>query len=1054
MLKHLTAIFLLFAALLSAAPAEKLTAEWDFAKSATATTDGKLAGAVFRGETTVKDGWLNIPITFADKAQGLVTNPRKIFPELSPSGGFRIEAVAKLHDLKDATTTVTLMLFDNKYLFYPPKIKPEDANHGFAFGLTRYTNGLFCPFAYIGFPYGSISLKGYSIALNPEQEYTFAMEYNGTSRVSFFIDGKLNHSISIKGGPIAPAIRPAVIGDRCGSTHNPFNGQIKSIRLYTFPPQVLSFSKIGRSAFLRSEKNANINFKVLNSADKKINDVSITIKYQTTGAKTKLKIGDIKPGETKTASLPVETRLLPTTYQCTAELWQAGIVEPVDSLVFDFNIAPCLPPDYMPVVMWGGGDIDTMRDCGFTSSLEGFDEQLRLSSDKEATIQYFMNRLDKILAKGFRHTGYFTLAHSKDLKEKFPRYTRDGTPVVKNIEASNPEYQKIITDAAAETAAAIANHPASTSLLINSEVRDSTMPSFNKAEPAAFQKAAGYPIPECISLKGGVPYSKVPGFPISRIVPDDHPILTYYRWFWKNGDGWNVVHSKVSTEYHKAIKRPFWSFFDPAVRVPPIWGSGGTVDYLSHWTYAYPEPFRAALVTDELRTMAKGCPGQGVMTMTQIICYRSATAPIGIQPDNEPEWVKDSPKGPYISIPPDCLQAAIWSMISREVSGIMFHGSQSLWGKPGNKGYVMTNPDTAIRLSKVLNSVVKPLGPTLKRIPERKPQVAILQSFTSSVFAGRGTWGWTSWLFDANIILHRAQLSPAVFYEETINRDSLDGLKVLCLFHCDALQQSTFQKIIDFQRKGGIIVADEFLTPAIMPDIVLQSLRLSPNAQTAKKQIQDAATELRKQLDPVFLPYADSDNVDLLTHVRSFKDADYLFVLNDKRTYGDYLGPWKLVMEKGLPNSGHVTLKRSAKAVYDLVTSKPVPFNKTDDGISIPLDFTTNDGRLLLVLDAPIASVQCSVKHTAKLGEPLTVTATVKSDGLFFNSATKALIPVNITLADPDGHHLDGSGQACAVNGIISCNFTTPLNAKPGLWSVTVTEHASGKSYTKTFTLK
>lgn len=1033
-----------------AVPGEKLVAEWDFGVKQDSSVDGKFPGGVFRGNTKVVDGWLTMAPGTEDKAEGFSINPKKIYPELTPEGGFRMEVVVKLYTTQ--TQSVNLMMFDNKYLLGTGKNSPKGTNHGFAFALNRDKNGNFAPQTWMGFADDSVSIQGKRVPLTAGEPHTITMEYNGANRVKFFIDGELNRVSTFKGGPLSKAIRSAIIGDRIGSMHNRFDGQIKSVKLYAFPPQTLVIGKHGRFAFIRGEKNISLSFKVTNAGATDIKNAKVDILLNS--KQYTAEAGDLKAGESRIVEI---TNLgmdnsTPGAYSFEAKLTGVSPTGAVEDIMKDMlSIGPAMPPDSMPVLMWGGGNINVMKASGFTHDLGGLAESVRRSTNLEATAASINETLDRYVAAGFRRASYFTLAHAKDLIEKFPRYTKDGAPVVKNIEASNPEYQAIITDVADKTSKIIANHPGCDAMLINSEVRDSTSPSFGKYEPEAFKKFAGYPIPEQVTARSGINYSRISNFPFSRIVKDDDPIFTYYKWFWKVGDGWNTVHSKVSEAYHKNIKRPYWSFFDPAVRVPPVWGSGGTVDYISHWTYAYPDPIRSAAVTDEMRAMADGQPGQDVMSMTQIICYRSATAPVGSVPENEPAWVKDSPKGPYISIPPDSLRASIWSMISRRVQGIMFHGSQSLWGKPGNSGYVMTNPDTKVMLSKVLNEVVKPLGPTLKRIPERKPEVAILQSFASSVFAGRGTWGWSGWLFETHLMLQWANLSPAVIYEEKIARDGLDGIKVLCLFHCDVLAESAYKKILEFQKKGGIIVADEFLTPAIMPDILVPSIVRSSKADVGKKQIQDAAASLRAQLDKWYKPYSDADNMDLITRVRTFKDADYLFVLSDKRTFGDYLGPWGLTMEKGLPNSGNVILKRNAKVVYDVLAHQEVPFETKDGAITIPQKFETNDGRLLLVMDKKIGKVKCQVPSTCKVGEQVQLNIKVMDDS-FFAKPIQALIPIDISITSPDGITLDCSGAACAEDGVYNYNFT-PYSIT-GKWTVTVTELASGKKTRENFVVK
>ncbi len=441
--------------------------------------------------------------------------------------------------------------------------------------------------------------------------------------------------------------------------------------------------------------------------------------------------------------------------------------------------------------------------------------------------------------------------------------------------------------------------------------------------------------------------------------------------------------------------------------------------------------------------MADGRPGQKVMVMTQLICFRRDTSPIGTQPENEPAWVKDSPEGPYITIPPDSLKEAIWSMISRKVDGIMFHGNNSLWGKPGNTGYVTTNTDTLPLLTKMLNEIVKPLGPTLKRIPDRPPKVAILQSFASSLFAQRGTWSNYTWLYNSHLMLQWANLSPSVIYEEKIARDGFGDLKVLCMFHCDVLTDKTFNAVLEFQKKGGIIVADEFLLPGIVPDIAIKSVMYPKQAKEGKIALQAVSAEIRKKLDGYYTPYSDADNMDIITRVRSYRNADYLFVLNDKRDYGDYLGPWKMTMEKGLPNKGTVTLHRKAKtaAVYDLVAHKKVDFETSNDGIVIPQTFESNDGRLLLALEKEIASIKIKATTNGKVKSELSVTVTVLDKQ---GNPIEALIPIDIAVTSPDGRLLDGSGSACAIDGNFLHSFLP--DEAPGQWQLTVTELASGKS--------
>ncbi|MFM8218082.1 MAG: hypothetical protein ACKOJF_04105, partial [Planctomycetaceae bacterium] len=94
------------------------------------------------------------------------------------------------------------------------------------------------------------------------------------------------------------------------------------------------------------------------------------------------------------------------------------------------------------------------------------------------------------------------------------------------------------------------DHPALVAALVNSEVRDDSEISFSPADIAAAREALGSEIPDLVTTKWGVPWKTVPEFPADRVIPVDHPILRFYRWFWSEGDGWNGLHSAV----HRGLK--------------------------------------------------------------------------------------------------------------------------------------------------------------------------------------------------------------------------------------------------------------------------------------------------------------------------------------------------------------------------------------------------------------------------------------------------------------------------------------------------------------------
>ena len=166
-----------------------------------------------------------------------------------------------------------------------------------------------------------------------------------------------------------------------------------------------------------------------------------------------------------------------------------------------------------------------------------------------------------------------------------------------------------------------------------------------------------------------------------------------------------------------------------------------------------------------------------------------------------------------------------------------------------------------------------------------------------------------------------------------------------------------------------------------------------------------------------------------------------MFAINDKRTFGDYVGQWGLTMEKGLPFAGEVTLadpEGKVGAVYELSRGGEVKFARRDGRVAVPLSYDTNDGRLFVFLPRKIASVDAEV---AKAGDALSVTMTVRDAA---GEPVKALLPVEVRVYDAAGRELDGAGYACAKDGVCKLTVRTNINDAPGGYRVVCRDRASG----------
>ena len=185
--------------------------------------------------------------------------------------------------------------------------------------------------------------------------------------------------------------------------------------------------------------------------------------------------------------------------------------------------------------------------------------------------QYLVNGLG---AAVYIYPGRWVM-NNKKLQEQFQRVERSGKPRGnKDVCASFPEIQQYAYNAGASVARTFGHFPALQAALVHSEIRDGTDLCFHAHDQEAYRRETGLEIPAEVQAKVACA-SQASQLPRAQIVPDDHPILQFYRWFWKDGDGWTPAHPGASgPEIHRQ-EEDLWTFFDPAVRVPSLWGAAG-----------------------------------------------------------------------------------------------------------------------------------------------------------------------------------------------------------------------------------------------------------------------------------------------------------------------------------------------------------------------------------------------------------------------------------------------------------------------------------------------
>lgn len=1029
-------------------------AEWDF--SSRSVLQGKYAVAL-RGNSRLTSDGLAVNSSDVQKSAGAIL--KKTLPETNPENAFAIKTEFIISG-QNKPLSNTAMLYDTKYVAIPRDNKQMRYHRGFMLYLFSHGNNVYQPGAAFGFGNTSSRVSGKKITVEPGLRHTLEMHFSATGKVEFIFDGKSAGKASVPAGTIAKPEIKAVFGDRAGAVYQPFPGTICKVKLEKkkFVPVEFIAEPSSRMVFERLEKSPQINISIRNFSN--INYPELTIHAEIADIKIPPeKISKLSANSELNLKFHPDNTLLPGNYQI--KLYAADKMgRKIAENNFEFTIVPSYG-DFMPVLLWGNyEDIKTIKDLGFTHQIVHLFP--RNGNFKQSSLNQWIPHLDANLKERL-YTFVTVHSHFRYLQTKrHLRTGRDGKTLPRpNLEASHPDVRKEFSEAAASTAEALADHPALDGALINSEVRDSSFPSFKSGvEPANFKKFAGYEIPSSITGKSPMPYSSNPTFPWDKVIPDDFKELVFLRWFWDSGDGWNPLQTLLSDTFHKKFKgkehkKRFFTFYDPATRVPPMWGSGGNVDMISQWTYSYPDPIKIGQTTDEIIAMAHGKPGQKIGSMTQAIWYRSQTAPISQKVKNPPEWLKHEPQAAFISISPDSLREAYWIKISRRLDAIMYHGVGSLIAPTNHKLYRFTNPESKKVLKELNTKITLPLGPVLKKVPERPFKIAILENLASSFYAPKHfPMGWgKGWIADLHLALQWGHLQSGIIYDEHLLKNTaIENLKVLFVPGLEVVTESVLKKLNELRSRGVIIIGDEFTTPALMLDHRIKSVsRVNTDPAGSKKALQKLGKELAELLKEYNLHNAIADNQDLIIYSRGNNAADYLFVVNDRRTAGDYVGQWGLVQEKGLANSGTVTVAHPAAAAYDLLNHKPIKLEKQKNSCSFKVELGPGEGLPVLLLDREIAAVKLDLPENILRNKPYNININILDNR---NNNIKAFIPLEISIIAADGKKLPGSGFYAAENGSLKIAEVMASNASAGQAEITVRCLASGKTVSRKFTVR
>ena len=572
----------------------------------------------------------------------------------------------------------------------------------------------------------------------------------------------------------------------------------------------------------------------------------------------------------------------------------------------------------------------------------------------------------------------YSVNNNADLVGKYPRVGADEKPFTrmrgkKEVKVLDPAAPGCRTEVAAGAKALAEAYAAlGTKAVVGfrglEEVRLSSRPSFGQAAQAAYRAYSGTDIPPEAKGRECPSWKKLKDFPADRIVDDDYPLLKYYRWFWQHGDGWSDANDAASAAFAEPFGHPVVSLYAPVLRMPYLWGIGGHNSHLAEWVYLTPNPSVIRYQIAEMQAAGRGT-GAAVVPGVDGVVRTSSLLPKKNEPAVLPDWYKAHAGTEFATIPADWAREGFWLMFSRQTAGIALSVGQAILGdEPGGTYWAPKTTDATLEpVRELMRDVAVPLGPLFRNMPERAPEVAVLASHAAAIFSGTAPWDWETEARNFGMLVTLANLDQYVLFDEEIERDGIPpSVKAILMPECEVLTKKTAEKLRAFQARGGRLVAASTLAPGLKADATLpdcsaeypKNRKFKGDGADRDRAMRAKAAEVKALLG--FPLYAETDNDAILLTVRSFGSGDVVFAINDKRGFGDYLGPWKVALDKGLANAGEVRLDRTAGAVYDLVRHAPVPFSCADGLTRIPVSYRTSDGKALLVTERPLAPLAVS----------------------------------------------------------------------------------------------
>jgi len=719
-------------------------------------------------------------------------------------------------------------------------------------------------------------------------------------------------------------------------------------------------------------------------------------------------------------------------------------------------------------------------DKGFNSFVPAGGRGLQAFTQPE---QEVFELFDYMLLNGLEAGFYPCLGYFEDVNDlaSMVKLERPMTGSTQSADTNKPNVRTYVADAHSPITARMQNQK---NTILMQKVKDFPQigTCFFESE---YQDFLGEPSELAIQknqwLKNTVPHE----FILPGVIPDNDEGYVKNKFKYKFGNGIVINNKRVAEVVHKF--RPDILVFTDPFRSAAYLNLFDGLNCVSTWTYTNPDP-KYMFFIESLIAEGKYSLQEPISTVTML---------------NYPGTIYPKDKG-WTIMSPDILVETNWINFSRRPAALSVYlssdcdpfdtkenaGSEKIWEDNQREPY-QRYPASFEAFKKFCDEVVKPFGPMVNNLERTPRKVAILSSQSSRIYSISPTYAtyYENYkIYDFYILLQMNHIPADVVFDETIQEYGLDDYDVLVMPNCETLLKSVYDKILAFQQRGGLIVSDQYLR-APLKDVVrfdfdfTYRTRVSADAIISNKtyavwddhldiksaELKDVngitalddqqimelyAQKLNDGLNNLIQKNIQCSSKTALVNMLQKGNAKYLFIINDKRTYGERVGQYKAILEKGVEQDVNIIYNINDNQnlhVYDLLERKEIPVKSKEDGLEFKVSLPAAGGKIVAILPETIDRVEVkSIKKILRKQKTNIQIAIMNKKGLL----VPAVIPIQLEIKDPQGNISAYSDYYAAKDGLLDISFTAAINDVKGKWTVKATELMSGKTCKMAFILE